>query len=85
MNEYPVESSRARVLYNEDGTFSGILKERAMELVDELDDYQNSLAVSNKDIQRTLSFTNSLGITGMHDMPDEHTLRDLKTIIKKRK
>ncbi|GIR02935.1 MAG: hypothetical protein CM15mP12_4660 [Gammaproteobacteria bacterium] len=40
-----------------------------MELVDELDDYQNSLAVSNKDIQRTLSFINSMGITGMHDMP----------------
>ena len=54
-----------------------------MELVDELDDYQNSLAVSNKDIQRTLSFTNSLGITGMHDMPDEHTLRDLKQLAKK--
>ena len=78
VNEYPVEKLQSEgVIYNEDGTFSGILKERAMELVDELDDYQNSLAVSNKDIQRTLSFTNSLGITGMHDMPDEHTLREI--------
>ena len=86
VNEYPVEKLQSEgVIYNEDGTFSGILKERAMELVDELDDYQNSLAVSNKDIQRTLSFTNSLGITGMHDMPDEHTLRDLKQLAKENK